>query len=114
MENPYALSNLDVCSCAGNRAAAVLRRVGGYNLDVFRNQNERPYTRDGSVNLAQHLKDGAIDQVKLKKTVRTAMRMLDNVIDINYYAVKKARDSNYRHRPVGLGGARAGTRGTRA
>ena len=62
----------------------------------------------GSINLAQHLVDGpdgskAIDQVKLKKTVRTAMRMLDNVIDINYYAVKKARDSNLRHRPVGLG-----------
>jgi ribonucleoside-diphosphate reductase alpha chain len=57
----------------------------------------------GSVNLAQHLKDGAIDQDKLKKTVATAMRMLDNVIDINYYAVKKARDSNLRHRPVGLG-----------
>lgn len=57
----------------------------------------------GSVNLAQHIKDGAIDQAKLKKTVATAMRMLDNVIDINYYAVKKARDSNLRHRPVGLG-----------
>jgi ribonucleoside-diphosphate reductase alpha chain len=57
----------------------------------------------GSVNLAQHLKDGAIDQAKLKRTVATAMRMLDNVIDINYYAVKKARDSNLRHRPVGLG-----------
>ena len=57
----------------------------------------------GSVNLAQHLKDGEIDQVKLKKTTATAMRMLDNVIDINYYAVKKARDSNLRHRPVGLG-----------
>ena len=57
----------------------------------------------GSVNLLQHLKDGAIDHAKLKKTVATAMRMLDNVIDINYYAVKKARDSNLRHRPVGLG-----------
>ena len=44
-----------------------------------------------------------IDHAKLQKTVRTAMRMLDNVIDINYYAVKKARDSNLRHRPVGLG-----------
>jgi ribonucleoside-diphosphate reductase alpha chain len=44
-----------------------------------------------------------IDHDKLKKTVSTAMRMLDNVIDINYYAVKKARDSNLRHRPVGLG-----------
>ena len=57
----------------------------------------------GSVNLSHHLKDGEIDQVKLKKTVSTAMRMLDNVIDINYYAVKKARDSNLKHRPVGLG-----------
>ena len=62
----------------------------------------------GSVNLAQHLKtssDGAkvLDHDKLQKTITTAMRMLDNVIDINYYAVKKARDSNIRHRPVGLG-----------
>ncbi len=61
----------------------------------------------GSVNLVHHLIDGPsgkqIDQVKLKRTVATAMRMLDNVIDINYYAVKKARDSNLRHRPVGLG-----------
>ncbi|MFT4242164.1 MAG: ribonucleoside-diphosphate reductase subunit alpha [Acidovorax sp.] len=57
----------------------------------------------GSVNLLQHLKDGKIDHDKLKKTVSVAMRMLDNVIDINYYAVKKARDSNLRHRPVGLG-----------
>lgn len=57
----------------------------------------------GSVNLLQHLKDGKVDQAKLQKTIATAMRMLDNVIDINYYAVKKARDSNLRHRPVGLG-----------
>jgi ribonucleoside-diphosphate reductase alpha chain len=61
----------------------------------------------GSVNLVQHLLEGPggkeIDQAKLKKTVSTAMRMLDNVIDINYYSVKKARDSNLRHRPVGLG-----------
>ncbi|NMM11542.1 MAG: ribonucleoside-diphosphate reductase subunit alpha [Polaromonas sp.] len=57
----------------------------------------------GSVNLVQHLKAGAIDQEKLKKTITTAMRMLDNVIDINYYAVEKARNSNLRHRPVGLG-----------
>ncbi len=61
----------------------------------------------GSVNLSQHLLDGEngkeVDHVKLKRTTATAMRMLDNVIDINYYAVKKARDSNLRHRPVGLG-----------
>ena len=57
----------------------------------------------GSINLVQHLKDGAMDHEKLKKTITTAMRMLDNVIDINYYAVQKARDANMRHRPVGLG-----------
>jgi ribonucleoside-diphosphate reductase alpha chain len=57
----------------------------------------------GSVNLVAHLKDGGLDFDKLKKTIRTAMRMLDNVIDINYYAVDKARNSNMRHRPVGLG-----------
>jgi ribonucleoside-diphosphate reductase alpha chain len=57
----------------------------------------------GSVNLVRHLKDGKIDHEKLRRTVRTAMRMLDNVIDINYYAVKKSATSNARHRPVGLG-----------
>jgi ribonucleoside-diphosphate reductase alpha chain len=57
----------------------------------------------GSVNLPAHIKDGKLDHAKLQKTIRTAMRMLDNVIDINYYAVKKARDSNLRHRPVGMG-----------
>ncbi len=57
----------------------------------------------GSVNLLKHIKDGQLDHVKLQRTINTAMRMLDNVIDINYYAVKKARDSNLRHRPVGLG-----------
>jgi len=72
------------------------------------NESEIAVCNLGSVNLVHHLKDGAdgakvIDHAKLKKTIATAMRMLDNVIDINYYAVKKARDSNLRHRPVGLG-----------
>ncbi|WMJ09875.1 ribonucleoside-diphosphate reductase subunit alpha [Nitrosomonas sp. sh817] len=57
----------------------------------------------GSVNLVAHLKDGALDLDKLKRTVRIAMRMLDNVIDINFYAVAKARNANLKHRPVGLG-----------
>ena len=57
----------------------------------------------GSVNLVNHLVNGKLDFDKLGRTIKTAMRMLDNVIDINYYAVKKARDSNLRHRPVGLG-----------
>jgi len=62
----------------------------------------------GSLNLPAHMvADGqggfALDHAKLKRTIATAMRMLDNVVDINYYAVPKARNSNLRHRPVGLG-----------
>ncbi len=57
----------------------------------------------GSVNLLAHLKDGALDQAKLARTVQTALRMLDNVVDINFYATPKARNANLRHRPVGLG-----------
>ncbi len=57
----------------------------------------------GSINLAQHIVDGQLDVKKLKSSVRTAVRMLDNVIDINYYSVPQARNSNMRHRPVGLG-----------
>ncbi|MDC0379576.1 ribonucleoside-diphosphate reductase subunit alpha [Litorivicinus sp.] len=58
----------------------------------------------GSVNLRQHVtKDGGLDREKLGKTVKTAVRMLDNVIDINYYAVPQAENSNMKHRPVGLG-----------
>ena len=57
----------------------------------------------GSINLAAHIRDGELDVPRLERTVNTAVRMLDNVIDINYYAVPQARESNLRHRPVGLG-----------
>lgn len=57
----------------------------------------------GSINLAQHIVDGKLDQAKLERTVKTAIRMLDNVIDINYYAVATSKASNLRHRPIGLG-----------
>lgn len=57
----------------------------------------------GSINLSAHLKEGGVDAEKLESTVRTAMRMLDNVIDINYYPTPEARNANLRHRPVGLG-----------
>ena len=67
------------------------------------NESEIAVCNLGSVNLPAHMKDGKLDHVKLQKTVRTAMRMLDNVIDINYYAVAKARNSNMKHRPVGMG-----------
>ncbi len=58
----------------------------------------------GSINLIKHVDDtGEIDQEALRRTVRTGIRMLDNVIDINFYAVDKAANSNERHRPIGLG-----------
>ncbi|QCI66746.1 ribonucleoside-diphosphate reductase subunit alpha [Phreatobacter stygius] len=57
----------------------------------------------GSVNLAQHVTADSLDRDRLKRTVTTAMRMLDNVIDINFYTIPEARRSNLRHRPVGLG-----------
>lgn len=57
----------------------------------------------GSVNLTHHLKDGKLNQEKLEKTINTAIRMLDNVININYYAVPAAENSNLKHRPIGLG-----------
>ena len=57
----------------------------------------------GSVNLANHMKDGKLDEDKIKKTVSTAIRMLDNVININYYSVDTAKNSNLKHRPIGLG-----------
>jgi len=73
------------------------------------NEDEIAVCNLGSINLAAHLfpkgheKAGQIDHEKLRRTVNTAMRMLDNVIDINYYAVAKARNANLKHRPVGLG-----------
>ncbi len=57
----------------------------------------------GSVNLPQHVDENGLNLEKLEKTITTAMRMLDNVIDYNYYSVQQARTSNLRHRPVGLG-----------
>jgi ribonucleoside-diphosphate reductase alpha chain len=67
------------------------------------NDHEIAVCNLGSVNMVAHLKDGKLDHDKLRRTISTAMRMLDNVIDINYYAVAKARNSNLKHRPVGMG-----------
>ena len=72
------------------------------------NETEIAVCNLGSVNLTAHMTTDSsgkmiLDHEKLQKTIRTAMRMLDNVIDINYYAVAKARNSNLKHRPVGLG-----------
>ena len=57
----------------------------------------------GSINLARHVVDGKLDEEIIAQTVAVAVRMLDNVIDINFYPVKEAQTSNMRHRPIGLG-----------
>ena len=67
------------------------------------NDHEIAVCNLGSVNLPNHIKDGKINIEKLQHTIKTAMRMLDNVIDINFYPVEKAKNSNLAHRPVGLG-----------
>ncbi|MBI4190274.1 MAG: ribonucleoside-diphosphate reductase subunit alpha [Betaproteobacteria bacterium] len=69
------------------------------------NEDEIAVCNLGSVNMPAHLDatTGKLDLEKLRRTVGTAMRMLDNVIDLNYYSVNKARNSNFKHRPVGLG-----------
>lgn len=72
-------------------------------ITLHTNDDEIAVCNLGSVNLAQHMKDGELDVAKLEKTIRTAMRMLDNVIEYNYYSVPQARNSNLKHRPVGLG-----------
>jgi ribonucleoside-diphosphate reductase alpha chain len=73
-------------------------------ITLHTNDNEIAVCNLGSVNLAAHIsEDGALDADKLQRTISTAMRMLDNVIDINYYSVPQARRSNLRHRPVGMG-----------
>ncbi|MDD2768235.1 MAG: ribonucleoside-diphosphate reductase subunit alpha [Methylococcus sp.] len=73
-------------------------------ITLHTNDGEIAVCNLGSVNLSAHITpDGALDTAKLQRTIATGMRMLDNVIDINYYSVPQARRSNLRHRPVGLG-----------
>jgi ribonucleoside-diphosphate reductase alpha chain len=67
------------------------------------NKDEIAVCNLGSINLPNHIVNGKLDTIKLKRTIDTAVRMLDNVIDINYYSVPQARNSNLKHRPVGLG-----------
>jgi ribonucleoside-diphosphate reductase alpha chain len=72
-------------------------------ITLHTNDSEIAVCNLGSVNLTAHVNDGKLDVAKLERTVTTAMRMLDNVIDYNYYSVPQARKSNLRHRPVGMG-----------
>jgi len=72
-------------------------------ITLHTNDQEIAVCNLGSVNLAAHVTEKGLDTKRLQRTVRTAMRMLDNVIDYNFYNVPQARKSNLRHRPVGLG-----------
>ena len=72
-------------------------------ITLHTNDSEIAVCNLGSVNIAAHVDEKGLDTAKLEKTVSTAMRMLDNVIEYNYYSVPQARNSNLRHRPVGLG-----------
>ena len=67
------------------------------------NKDEIAVCNLGSINLPNHIINGKLDEAKLQRTINTAVRMLDNVIDINYYSVPQAKNSNIKHRPVGLG-----------
>jgi ribonucleoside-diphosphate reductase alpha chain len=67
------------------------------------NDDETAVCNLGSINAARHVVNGLIDHVKLRKTIRVAMRALDNVVDINFYPSSRAKNSNMQHRPVGLG-----------
>ncbi len=66
-------------------------------------QDEIAVCNLGSINLTAHMTEKGLDAEKLRRTIHTAIRMLDNVIDINYYSVPQARNSNFKHRPIGMG-----------
>jgi ribonucleoside-diphosphate reductase alpha chain len=73
--------------------------------DPIKNQQEGEIAvcNLASINLANHIQDGKLDIEKLQCTIRTGMRMLDNVVELNYYAVPQSRNANLQHRPVGMG-----------
>jgi ribonucleoside-diphosphate reductase alpha chain len=95
----------DPCNVRSPQSHAGVVHSSNLCTEITLNTNDREIAvcNLGSINLVAHLRGGLLDHDKLKRTVATAMRMLDNVIDINYYAVAKARNSNAKHRPVGLG-----------
>lgn len=72
-------------------------------ITLINNRDETAVCNLGSIVLGNHVRDGVIDSDKLARTTKTAMRMLDNVIDLNYYPTPQTSNSNLQHRPVGLG-----------
>ncbi|MGH8579328.1 MAG: ribonucleoside-diphosphate reductase subunit alpha, partial [Gammaproteobacteria bacterium] len=95
----------DVCNLRSPQQHAGVVHSSNLCTEITLNTsfNEIAVCNLGSVNLAQHVTEKGLDEQKLAQTVGTAVRMLDNVIDYNYYSVAAARNSNLRHRPVGLG-----------
>jgi len=95
----------DVCNLRSPQQHIVVVHSSNLCTEITLNtsQDEIAVCNLGSVNLTHHIKDGEMDGEKLEKTITTAIRMLDNVIDINYYAVKAAETSNMKHRPIGIG-----------
>ncbi|MGH8625366.1 MAG: ribonucleoside-diphosphate reductase subunit alpha, partial [Gammaproteobacteria bacterium] len=95
----------DVCNLRSPQQHAGVVHSSNLCTEITLNTsfNEIAVCNLGSVNLAQHVSEKGLDKQKLAQTIGTAVRMLDNVIDYNYYSVAAARNSNLRHRPVGLG-----------
>ncbi|MGH8603691.1 MAG: ribonucleoside-diphosphate reductase subunit alpha, partial [Gammaproteobacteria bacterium] len=95
----------DVCNLRSPQLHAGVVHSSNLCTEITLNTsfNEIAVCNLGSVNLAQHVSEKGLDKQKLAQTIGTAVRMLDNVIDYNYYSVAAARNSNLRHRPVGLG-----------
>ncbi|QEL19213.1 ribonucleoside-diphosphate reductase subunit alpha [Limnoglobus roseus] len=97
----------DACNRACNQTTAAGAVVHSSNLCTeiveVTSAGETAVCNLGSVNLAEHLEGGAFDFDRLAETVRTAVRFLDRVVDINFYPTDAAATSNHRWRPVGLG-----------
>lgn len=95
----------DVCNLRSPQQHAGVIHSSNLCTEITLNtsQEEIAVCNLGSVNLPAHIINGALDKDKLKRTISTAIRMLDNVIDINYYSVPQARNSNLKHRPIGMG-----------
>ncbi|MCH9662449.1 MAG: ribonucleoside-diphosphate reductase subunit alpha [Gammaproteobacteria bacterium] len=95
----------DVCNIRSPQQHAGVVHSSNLCTEITLNTNDKEIAvcNLGSLNLPAHITDGALDAGKIRQTIEVAVRMLDNVIDYNYYSVQKAEDSNFVHRPVGLG-----------
>lgn len=95
----------DVCNIRSPQQHVGIVRSSNLCTEITLNTSETEIAvcNLGSVNLANHIENGKLNRAKLERTINMAVRMLDNVIDINFYPVEEARNSNMKHRPIGLG-----------